>query len=142
MKENNIANVIPNLYKIRSSVIEDGHEIDTDEWCFGIRTISADAKNGLLLNGRVERGLAGIFSGASANEDEYGSCKPYSKGQLLKFSRISYLPTGKGRRIVRIPRPFFFASTAVACILFYHTVYFRNGLANKKVAALVSRRAA
>ncbi|MBR2721521.1 MAG: hypothetical protein IKB75_01955, partial [Clostridia bacterium] len=36
----------------------------------------------------------------------------YAKGQFLKFSRTSYLPTGKGRRIVRIPRPFFFASTA------------------------------
>ena len=30
----------------------------------------------------------------------------------MKFNRIRYLPTGKGRRIGKIPRPFFLASTA------------------------------
>ena len=36
----------------------------------------------------------------------------YSKGQFWEFNRIRYLPTGKGRRIVKIPRPFFLTSTA------------------------------
>ena len=36
----------------------------------------------------------------------------YSKGQFLEFNRIRYLPTGKGRRIVKILRPFFLTSNA------------------------------
>ena len=32
----------------------------------------------------------------------------FSKEQFLKFIRIRYLSTGKGRRIVKIPRPFLF----------------------------------
>ena len=42
----------PNLYTIRSLILENGSEIESDERRFGIRTISADAKNGLLLNGK------------------------------------------------------------------------------------------
>lgn len=42
----------PNLYNMKSTIIENDKIIDTDIRKFGIRTISADAKNGLLLNGR------------------------------------------------------------------------------------------
>ena len=31
---------------------------------------------------------------------------------LLRYNRIHYLPTGRGRRVTKTPRPFFFASTA------------------------------
>ena len=31
---------------------------------------------------------------------------------VLEINRIRYLPIGKGRRIVKIPRPFFLTSTA------------------------------
>ncbi|MBE6612780.1 MAG: glycoside hydrolase family 2 protein [Ruminococcaceae bacterium] len=43
----------PNLYTIRTTLTENGAELDADERIFGIRTISADAKNGLLLNGKL-----------------------------------------------------------------------------------------
>ncbi len=42
----------PNLYKIFSNITLDGAVTDTDETTFGIRTISADAENGFLLNGK------------------------------------------------------------------------------------------
>ncbi len=42
----------PNLYIIESEIIFDGAKEDEFEQTFGIRTISADAKNGLLLNGK------------------------------------------------------------------------------------------
>ena len=42
----------PHLYTIRTTLTENGEELDTDVRTFGIRTISADAKNGLLLNGK------------------------------------------------------------------------------------------
>ncbi len=42
----------------------------------------------------------------------YTAIGMYYKGQFLRFNRIGYLMTGKGRRIVKIPRPFFLASTA------------------------------
>lgn len=42
----------PTLYKIVTDVTVDGKVTDTDESTFGIRTISADAKRGFLLNGR------------------------------------------------------------------------------------------
>jgi len=42
----------PNLYTIRSTILENGALLDEDSRRFGIRTISADAKNGLLLNGQ------------------------------------------------------------------------------------------
>ena len=42
--------------------------------------------------------------------------RPVKRHVLLRtfweFNRIRYLPTGKGRRIVKIPRPFFLTSTA------------------------------
>lgn len=41
----------PYLYTLRAQIIENGAVIDTEELRFGIRTISADAKNGLLING-------------------------------------------------------------------------------------------
>ncbi len=42
----------PHLYTLRSVVTENGREADTDERRFGIRTVTADAQNGLRLNGR------------------------------------------------------------------------------------------
>ncbi len=42
----------PNLYTLRTELVLNGKIIDTDESPFGIRTVSADAKNGLLLNGK------------------------------------------------------------------------------------------
>ena len=42
----------PYLYSIRSTIIENGEIIDSDERTFGIRTIYADAKQGFLLNGK------------------------------------------------------------------------------------------
>lgn len=42
----------PNLYVMHVSVLENGTEIDTDDTTFGVRTLSVDAKNGLLLNGK------------------------------------------------------------------------------------------
>ena len=43
----------PYLYKLKSTIIEDKEIIDTDTRKFGIRTISADVNNGLLLNGKA-----------------------------------------------------------------------------------------
>lgn len=42
----------PYLYTLHTEIIENGDIVETDDTDFGIRTISADAKNGLLLNGR------------------------------------------------------------------------------------------
>ncbi len=42
----------PNLYTMLTEVVPNGEVTDTDECTFGIRTISADAKRGFLLNGR------------------------------------------------------------------------------------------
>lgn len=42
----------PYLYTLRATVIEKNDEMDSAELKFGIRTLSADAKNGLLINGR------------------------------------------------------------------------------------------
>ncbi len=42
----------PNLYTMRVTLLEDDRVLDTDERRFGIRTVTADAKNGLLLNGK------------------------------------------------------------------------------------------
>lgn len=41
----------PYLYTLRAAVIGNGDTLDTEEIRFGVRTISADAKNGLLING-------------------------------------------------------------------------------------------
>ncbi|MCI8388425.1 MAG: DUF4982 domain-containing protein [Clostridiales bacterium] len=42
----------PYLYTLNSTIIENGAAIDTATTDFGVRTISADAENGLLLNGK------------------------------------------------------------------------------------------
>lgn len=42
----------PNLYKLRTEIIENGDSVDTTETTIGIRTVTADAINGLLLNGK------------------------------------------------------------------------------------------
>ncbi|MBN1796702.1 MAG: DUF4982 domain-containing protein [Sedimentisphaerales bacterium] len=42
----------PNLYRLRSSIIQDGKVIDTYETIFGIRMIEFDADKGFLLNGK------------------------------------------------------------------------------------------
>ncbi len=42
----------PNLYTLKTEIFENGSLTDTLLCDFGIRTISADAKNGLLLNGK------------------------------------------------------------------------------------------
>lgn len=42
----------PYLYKVRSTISENGSIVDIDERKFGIRTITADAKNGLRINGK------------------------------------------------------------------------------------------
>lgn len=42
----------PNLYTLRTEIVKDGISVDESETSFGIRTVTADAKNGLLLNGR------------------------------------------------------------------------------------------
>ncbi len=42
----------PNLYTLNSVVTLNGETADTAETTFGIRSISADAKNGFLLNGK------------------------------------------------------------------------------------------
>ncbi len=41
----------PNLYTLKTELSENGEIVDESETTFGIRTISADPKNGLLLNG-------------------------------------------------------------------------------------------
>jgi len=41
------------LYTMRTDIIENGVVVDTDVSRFGIRTISADAKNGLRINGKT-----------------------------------------------------------------------------------------
>ena len=50
----------------------------------------------------------------------------HSKGQFLKFNRIYYLPTGKGRRIAKIPRPFFLRSTASVSTNAYSEMFCRR----------------
>lgn len=42
----------PNLYTLRATINADGKTEDTAENQFGIRTISADSRNGLLINGK------------------------------------------------------------------------------------------
>jgi len=42
----------PNLYSIKTEIIENGEVLDTSENTFGIRTVVADKDRGLLLNGR------------------------------------------------------------------------------------------
>ncbi len=42
----------PHLYTLSTEIIENESIVETDETSFGVRTISADARNGLLLNGR------------------------------------------------------------------------------------------
>ena len=42
----------PYLYNFTTTVYGDGEVLDVDRRRFGIRTVSADAKNGLLLNGK------------------------------------------------------------------------------------------
>lgn len=42
----------PNLYTLHTEITLDGKVTDTADNSFGIRTISADARNGLLLNGK------------------------------------------------------------------------------------------
>lgn len=42
----------PNLYTLRTEVIENGAIADETETVIGIRTVTADVKNGLLLNGK------------------------------------------------------------------------------------------
>ncbi|MBQ8510473.1 MAG: DUF4982 domain-containing protein [Clostridia bacterium] len=42
----------PYLYTLRAVILEGDAELDTADVTFGIRTVSADAKNGLLLNGK------------------------------------------------------------------------------------------
>jgi beta-galactosidase len=41
----------PNLYTLLSEVLVDGAVVDTETTTFGIRTITADARNGLRING-------------------------------------------------------------------------------------------
>lgn len=42
----------PNLYSCRLTVLQGEEILDTAEDCFGIRSLSADAENGFLLNGK------------------------------------------------------------------------------------------
>lgn len=42
----------PNLYTLCTEIVKDGVTVDESETVFGIRTVTADAENGLLLNGR------------------------------------------------------------------------------------------
>ncbi len=41
-----------NMYDIRAEIVKDGETTDVAESSFGIRTVTADAENGLLLNGK------------------------------------------------------------------------------------------
>lgn len=42
----------PNLYTLHTEILLNGTAVDEDERTFGIRTVSADARRGLLLNGK------------------------------------------------------------------------------------------
>lgn len=42
----------PNLYTLKTEILKDQEIIDISENTFGIRTVTADAENGLLINGR------------------------------------------------------------------------------------------
>ena len=42
----------PNLYTLRTTIVRDGVTVDESENTFGIRTVTADAQNGLRLNGK------------------------------------------------------------------------------------------
>lgn len=42
----------PNLYRLVSTVLQDGHPVDSTTTTFGIRTIRFDANRGFFLNGR------------------------------------------------------------------------------------------
>lgn len=42
----------PNLYTLHTEIFRNGIRVDETDTVFGIRTVTADAKNGLLLNGR------------------------------------------------------------------------------------------
>ena len=43
----------PYLYTLRTVILENGTEVETDETRFGVRTITADMDNGLRLNGKT-----------------------------------------------------------------------------------------
>lgn len=68
----------PALYTCRAELLQNGEVIDTAEERFGIRTLSADAKRGLLVNGErvLLRGACihhdnGVLGAATWREAEY-----------------------------------------------------------------------
>lgn len=72
----------PELYKITAVLIDREAELDSAETLFGVRTVSVDAKNGLLLNGRTVKLKGGcihhdngILGAASFYDGEYRKVK-------------------------------------------------------------------
>lgn len=72
----------PDMYRMTVSLQKEGREIDSDSTDFGIRTISADSVNGLLLNGtpvKLKGGCVhhdcGILGAAAYRDYEYRRVK-------------------------------------------------------------------
>lgn len=72
----------PELYRIFVEISENGETLDSDCSLFGIRTVSANAKNGLLLNGKeikIKGGCVhhdnGILGAKSFYDSEYRRMK-------------------------------------------------------------------
>ena len=72
------SDLTPVLYTCRTTILEDGVELDRSETSFGIRTITVDARRGLRINGRTVklRGAcihhdSGLLGAATFADAEY-----------------------------------------------------------------------
>ena len=91
----------PYLYTVKTTVFEDGEVVDTDLRTFGIRTVTADAKNGLMINGKTVKLRGGCIHhdhGVLGAADFPAACK--RKLTLLKQAgfnaiRIAHNPPSR-----------------------------------------------
>lgn len=92
----------PNLYTVEAELIDRANTVsDSDRTLFGIRTISVDAKNGLMLNGKtvkIQGGCVhhdnGILGAASFYDSEYRRMKLH-KDNGFNGIRCAHNPPSK-----------------------------------------------
>ena len=68
----------PNLYTMHAAILENGEELDTDDTRFGVRTITADMENGLLINGKTVKLRGGCIHhdhGVLGAADHRAACR-------------------------------------------------------------------
>ena len=74
----------PQLYELHTSIMKDGTVTDRTETTFGIRTVSADVENGLLLNGRPVKLRGGCIH---HDHGELGAAA-FPAAELRKVSKL------------------------------------------------------